>query len=34
LREAQMQAEPPYLPYVGIILSDLTFIEYAVLFCR
>lgn len=27
LREAQMQAEPPYLPYVGIILSDLTFIE-------
>lgn len=25
-----MQAEPPYLPYVGIILSDLTFIEYAV----
>lgn len=27
LREAQLQAEQPCLPYLGLFLSDLTFIE-------
>ena len=28
LRDAQLQAELPCLPYLGVLLSDLTFIEY------